>query len=73
MVSQSLSFAGIVNSIPQSLGANLLVAGQDNGKLISFVLMLLMTVILSIVVILITEGQRRIPNYLCRSWSKGRK
>ncbi len=56
-----LIFAGIVNSIPQSLGANLLVAGQDNGKLISFVLMLLMTVILSVVVILITEGQRRIP------------
>ncbi len=56
-----LIFAGIVNNIPQSLGANLLVAGQDNGKLISFVLMLLMTVILSIVVILITEGQRRIP------------
>lgn len=54
-------FAGIINSIPQAVGANLLVAGQDQDKLISFILMLLITVILSIVVIMITEGQRRIP------------
>ncbi len=56
-----LIFAGIVNNIPQAVGANLLVAGQDNSKLISFILMLLITVILSIIVIMITEGQRRIP------------
>lgn len=56
-----LIFAGIVNNIPQSLGANLQGAALDNEKLISFVMMLLITVALSIVVILITEGQRRIP------------
>lgn len=56
-----LIFAGIVQTIPQSLAANLTLAGADSDKLISFVLMLLMTVVLSIVVILITEGQRRIP------------
>ena len=56
-----LIFAGIITSLPAAIGQNLLVAGQDTEKLIAFVLILLMTVILSIIVILITEGQRLIP------------
>lgn len=56
-----LIFAGIINSIPQAVGTNLVIAGADSTKLISFILMLLMTVVLAIVVIMITEGQRRIP------------
>ena len=54
-------FAGIITSIPQALGSNLLLSGADNDKLVSFILMLVMTVVLAIVVIMITEGQRRIP------------
>ena len=56
-----LIFAGIITNLPASIGQNLLVAGQDTEKLIAFVLILLMTVILSVIVILITEGQRLIP------------
>lgn len=56
-----LIFAGIITSLPSAIGQNLLVAGQDTEKLIAFVLILLMTVILSIIVILVTEGQRLIP------------
>ncbi|MCX6734257.1 MAG: preprotein translocase subunit SecY [Candidatus Peregrinibacteria bacterium] len=56
-----LIFAGIIRNLPGSIGQNLLVAGQDTEKLIAFVLILLMTVILSVIVILITEGQRLIP------------
>lgn len=56
-----LIFAGIITSLPAAIGQNLLVAGQDTEKLIAFVLILLMTVILSVIVILITEGQRLIP------------
>ncbi len=56
-----LIFAGIITSLPASIGQNLLIAGKDTDKLIAFVLILLMTVVLSIIVILITEGQRLIP------------
>lgn len=56
-----LIFAGIVSNVPQVVGRNLIIAGLDTQKLISFVLMMIVTIVLSIVVILVTEGHRRIP------------
>ncbi len=56
-----LIFAGIITSIPQALAGNLLVAGASNDKMIAFILTLLITVLIAIIVIMVTEGQRRIP------------
>lgn len=56
-----LIFAGIITQLPQSIAQNLFIAGADNEKLTGFVLMLVMTVVLAIIVILVTEGQRRLP------------
>lgn len=56
-----LIFAGIMSSIPAAIGQNLTLSQQSNEFLIPFVIELLVTVILTIVVILISEAERRVP------------
>lgn len=56
-----LIFAGIVTSIPQTIGQSLFLAEQESAKLIGFAVAILITIALAVFVILVTEGQRRIP------------
>lgn len=56
-----LIFASIVSSIPTVVGQSLFLAQQNTEKIIPFVVMLLITVLLTVFIVLITEGQRRIP------------
>lgn len=59
--SSLIIFAGIIASIPQIVGQSLALAQQSSEKLIPFVAMILITLILTIMVILVTEGQRNLP------------
>ena len=54
-------FAGIIANIPQIVGQSLALAQQSSEKLIPFVAMILITLILTVMVILVTEGQRDLP------------
>jgi len=54
-------FAGIISNVPVIVGQQLGLAQEDSSRLIPFVAMLIITLILTIIVILITEGQRQIP------------
>lgn len=56
-----LIFSGIVTSIPQTIGQSLFLAEQESGKLVGFAIAILVTIALAVFVILVTEGQRRIP------------
>jgi len=56
-----LIFAGIVAGIPTLLGQNLALVQQSNERMIPFIIGLLVTLALTIIVILITEGVRNIP------------
>lgn len=56
-----LIFASIISSIPQMIGQGLFLAQADESKLIPFVVIVLITVILTTIIILVNEGQRRIP------------
>jgi len=56
-----LIFAGIIGGIPPLLGPNLALAQNDPGRLIPMVAILLITLLLTLFVVLFTEGQRRIP------------
>ncbi len=56
-----LIFAGIISSIPGVVAQNLTLAQQSTSMLIPFMVELLVTIALTIVVILITEAERRVP------------
>lgn len=56
-----LIFAGIIGGIPPLLGPSLALAQNDASRLIPMVAVLLLTLILTLFVVLFTEGQRRIP------------
>lgn len=56
-----LIFAGIISSIPGVIGQNLTLATQSTSLLIPFVIEILVTIALTIFVILISEGERRVP------------
>lgn len=56
-----LIFAGIVASVPTLLGQALALVQQSTDRMIPFIVGLLVTLALTILVILITEGQRNIP------------
>ncbi|MEK7548207.1 MAG: SecY family transport protein, partial [Patescibacteria group bacterium] len=56
-----LIFAGIISSIPQMVGQNLFLAQGDESKIIPFVVVTLLTIILTTIVILVTEAARLIP------------
>lgn len=56
-----LIFAGIIASVPTVIGQSLALAQQSPDRIIPLVVAILVTLALTIVVILITEGQRQIP------------
>jgi preprotein translocase subunit SecY len=56
-----LIFASIISQVPAMVGRNLFVTQTDEGKIIPFVIVALMTIILITVVVLVTEAQRKIP------------
>lgn len=56
-----LIFAGIIASIPPIIGQTLKLSQGQTERLLPFVGMVLLTLILLVAVILITEGHRRIP------------
>jgi preprotein translocase subunit SecY len=56
-----LIFAGIISSIPAAIGQNLTLANQSSQLLVPFVIEILITIALTIIVVLISESERRIP------------
>ncbi len=54
-------FAGIISQVPVMVGQQLGLAQEESSRLIPFAIMLLITLVLTIIVILMTEGQRKIP------------
>ncbi|MFA6528190.1 MAG: preprotein translocase subunit SecY [Candidatus Gracilibacteria bacterium] len=68
-----LIFSGIIAGLPGMAGQVLALAMEDNARLIPFTAGIVITVMLAIVIILVTEGQRKIPvTYAGRSGvSKG--
>jgi preprotein translocase subunit SecY len=52
---------GIIAGIPQIMGKSLALTQQASERLIPFVMTILITLLLCVFVILITEGQRKIP------------
>lgn len=56
-----LIFGGIMAGIPSIIASSFALAEQDIQRIIPFVAMVLITIFFTVVAILITEGQRRIP------------
>ncbi len=56
-----LIFAGIVAGIPNIVGPTLALTSSEPERLIPLVAVLLITLILAVLVVMFTEGQRRIP------------
>ena len=56
-----LIFAGIISGLPGVLGQTLALASEDTSKLIPFTAGVVITIILTIIIVLITEGRRVIP------------
>lgn len=56
-----LIFAGIIASIPSTLGPTLTLAKTEPERLLPLVAILLFSLLFTLVVVLFTEGQRRIP------------
>jgi len=56
-----LIFASIISGVPQMIGQGLFLAQTDESKLIPFATILLITIILTAVIVLVNEAQRRIP------------
>lgn len=56
-----LIFASIIAQVPQMIGKGLFLAQSDESKLIPFMAIALLTVILTTIIILVNEAQRRIP------------
>ncbi len=53
--------AGIIANIPAVIGKNLALANESQQFLIPFVIMVLITLILTSIVVIVTEGERKIP------------
>ncbi|PIR55297.1 preprotein translocase subunit SecY [Candidatus Peregrinibacteria bacterium CG10_big_fil_rev_8_21_14_0_10_36_19] len=54
-------FASIISQIPATIGQNLFLAQNDESRLIPFIAIVLLTIILMVIVVLVNEGQRRVP------------
>ena len=59
--SSIIIFAGIIANIPGIIGQSLALTQQSSEALIPFVVMILVTLVLTVLVILITEAERKIP------------
>jgi preprotein translocase subunit SecY len=67
-----LIFTSIIAGIPPVLGQTLGIAQFDQSKIIPFVILLAITIALTILVVLITEGSRNIPvTYASRASTRG--
>lgn len=67
-----LIFSSIISNIPQMIGQGLFLTQTDQSKLVPFVSIALITVILTTIIVLITEGQRRIPITYASRGMKGK-
>lgn len=67
-----LIFAGIIAGIPSIVGQSMALTQQEPERIIPVVIMLLVTLILTILVILVTEGSRNIPITYAGKGVKGR-
>lgn len=56
-----LIFAGIIAGIPSIVGQSMALTNQEPERIIPLVIMLLVTLALTVLVILVTEGSRNIP------------
>ncbi len=56
-----LIFASIISSVPQMIGQGLFLAQNEQDKLISFIVVVMITIALITVVILVNEAQRKVP------------
>lgn len=56
-----LIFTGIVSGMPQIIGQSLFLAQTERSQLISFVVGILFTIITLVIIVLVNEGQRKIP------------
>ena len=56
-----LIFASIISQVPQMIASGLAQASDDEQKLIPFVITILITVILTTIIVLVNEAQRKIP------------
>lgn len=56
-----LIFANIISGVPQMLGQGLFLAQADQSKLIPFATVALITIILTAIIVVVNEAQRRIP------------
>jgi len=70
--SSIIIFIGIISHIPGVVAQSLALSQQSNEKLIPFVIMILVTLILTILVILVTEAQRNIPVTYATRGTQGR-
>lgn len=67
-----LIFGSIVSGIPPVLGQTLGIAQFDQTKIVPFVILLAITIALTIFVVLVSEGARRIPvSYAGRAAARG--
>lgn len=54
-------FAGIISAVPGVIGQTLGIATFDQSRYLPFVILTVITLLLTLVVVLVTEGQRNIP------------
>lgn len=54
-------FASIISGIPSIFGQSLFLSQQDSEKILPFAVIVLMTIALTTLVIIVNEGQRRVP------------
>jgi len=66
-----LIFTSIISGIPPVLGRTLGIAQFDTSKIIPLVILLVITVALTALVVLVTEGQRLIPVTYARRGTQG--
>jgi preprotein translocase subunit SecY len=56
-----LIFASILSGVPSILGQSLGLAKYNNSQLIPFIIVILITILLTAFIVIVTEGQRNIP------------
>jgi len=66
-----LIFTSIIAGIPPVLGQTLGIAQFDQSKIIPFAILIVITVALTALVVLVTEGQRQIPVTYARRGTQG--
>jgi len=67
-----LIFASIVSGMPQIIGQNLFLSKTDAQALVPLVSMILFTILLLVIIVIATEGERKIPVTYANSRFQGR-